>query len=111
MSRVEWRDVEDVLAAVIDLPLAERSARIGQLCRDRAELRDEVESLLMAHERAASFLELDTKLDSSRTQRSRSKAERWVPINCLPSSVQVEWERFIGPSAPTANSKSRWRSK
>jgi tetratricopeptide (TPR) repeat protein len=65
MSPVEWQDVEAVLAAVMDLPPTERSARIMQLCVDRPELRAEVESLLTAHEKAASFLEVDTQVDSS----------------------------------------------
>jgi len=65
MNRVDWQDIERVLAAVMDLPPHERSAHIVQLCVDRPELRAEVESLLTAHEKAASFLEVDTQVDST----------------------------------------------
>lgn len=54
-----------MLAEVIDLSPTERSARIAQLCGDRPELREEVESILAAHEKAASFLDVETKVDSS----------------------------------------------
>jgi hypothetical protein len=65
VSKAEWQDIEGVLAAVMDLPPAERSARIAQLCCDRPELQAEVESLLEAHEKAASFLDVETLVDSS----------------------------------------------
>ena len=65
MSPAEWHEIEAVLAEVIDLPVAERSARIVQLCCGRAEVEAEVESLLAAHEKAASFLEGTTEIDSS----------------------------------------------
>ena len=65
MNKVDWRDVEGVLAAVMNLPATERSARLTQMCGDRLELRAEVESLLAAHEKAVSFLEVDTQIDSN----------------------------------------------
>ena len=65
MNRVDWQDVEGVLAAVMDLPATERSARITELCGDRQELRVEVESLITAYEKAASFLEVNTQIDSN----------------------------------------------
>jgi serine/threonine protein kinase len=64
MNGADWQDIEDVLAAVIELQTTERSARIAELCGDRAALRAEVESLLTAHEKAASFLEVDTQIES-----------------------------------------------
>jgi serine/threonine protein kinase len=70
MNKVEWQDVEGVLAAVMELTAAERSARITQMCGDRADLRAEVESLLAAHEKAASFLEVNTQIDSEASPHS-----------------------------------------
>ena len=63
MSSVDWQDVEAVLAAVLGLPATERCARITQLCGDRQELRAEVDSLISAHERAGSFLDVNTQID------------------------------------------------
>ena len=57
MNPSHWSEVERVLATVIDLPKTERTARIVQLCADNPDLRAEVESLLAAHESAATFLE------------------------------------------------------
>ena len=57
MSTSDWSVVERILATVIDLPEAERSARIAQMCGNNPDLRAEVESLLAAHEKAESFME------------------------------------------------------
>jgi len=57
VNQGDWLEIERVLATVVDLPAAERTARIAELCAGRAELRADVESLLAAHEKAASFLE------------------------------------------------------
>src|SRR5215831_984452 len=65
MSRVDWQEVEAVLAVVLDLPATDRGARINELCDNRRELRAEVESLISAHERAASFLEVNTQIGSN----------------------------------------------
>ena len=67
MNRVDWQDVERVLAVIMDLPATERWVHVAQMCGDRADLRAEVESLLAAHERAVSFLEVDTQVDSNAT--------------------------------------------
>lgn len=83
MSRVNWHDVEGVLAAVMDLPPTERSVRIAQLCGDRPELRAEVESLLTAHEKAASFLEVDTLVDSSAATNFPLEGKQLGPYRLL----------------------------
>lgn len=43
---MRWRRARDLFAAVVDLPSAERAARLDALCADDPELRDEVVSLL-----------------------------------------------------------------
>ena len=85
MNRVDWQDIEGVLAEAMDLPAVERSARIIQLCGDRLELKAEVESLLTAHEKAASFLEGSTQVDSSAVPAFLSRASSSAPIVCWPS--------------------------
>ena len=67
MTPAAWRDVEVVLSEVMDLPAAERSARIVQLCGARADLKAEVGSLLSAHKKAASFLEGNAEFDLTAT--------------------------------------------
>lgn len=57
MNPSDWPDIERVLATVIDLPKAERFARIVELCGDNPELHAEVKSLLAAHDSAETFLE------------------------------------------------------
>ncbi len=64
MSRVDWQEVERVLATVMELPESERAARVYELCGERGELRAEVESLLAAHKNAGGFLDIETKLGS-----------------------------------------------
>jgi serine/threonine protein kinase/tetratricopeptide (TPR) repeat protein len=52
------RDIQRVWSAVVDLQRAERRALLDQLCREDAELRREVESLLVESDRmSAGFLE------------------------------------------------------
>jgi eukaryotic-like serine/threonine-protein kinase len=43
-----WKQIEEVFGAAADLPPAERAAYLDQACREDAELRAEVESLLAA---------------------------------------------------------------
>jgi len=58
VSEPNWPDdVERLLAALIDLPSAERSVRIMRLCAHNLELQAEVEALLAAHESADCFLQ------------------------------------------------------
>jgi serine/threonine protein kinase/Tfp pilus assembly protein PilF len=73
MSPSDWTDVERVLATVIELPKAERSARVVELCAHNAALRAEVESLLMAHESADSFMETGSLLKAGRDQLAVTK--------------------------------------
>jgi hypothetical protein len=44
-----WDDVEDVLAAALELPPSARPGRLDERCAGRPELRAEVESLIAAH--------------------------------------------------------------
>jgi eukaryotic-like serine/threonine-protein kinase len=57
LAPASWPEVDRILAEVMDLPQAERAARIRALCAGNSALQAEVESLLRAHEESASFLE------------------------------------------------------
>jgi hypothetical protein len=50
-------EIERICEAALDRPSDERGAFVADACRDDAELRFEVESLLANASRAASFLE------------------------------------------------------
>jgi eukaryotic-like serine/threonine-protein kinase len=53
-----WQQIKKVLDAALAMPAPERDAHVTATCRGDAELRREVESLLLSHEAAASgFLE------------------------------------------------------
>ena len=110
MTPAAWHDVEVVLSEVMDLPAAERSSRIVQLCGVRADLKTEVESLLSAHEKAASFLEGNAEFDLTAAPAFSLQGKQLGPA-CFPSWAWGEWGPYIARSVPMADFKSRWRSK
>ena len=56
MNPERWRQIREILDKSIALPVGERPAYLDQTCSGDAELRTEVESLLLSHERASVFL-------------------------------------------------------
>ena len=52
MTPERWRQVKEYLAAALRLPADERRAYIGRVCQGDASLREELESLLAAHDAA-----------------------------------------------------------
>ena len=48
MMSARWKEVKPIVADAMEMPAAERAAYLDQSCRDDAELRAEVESLLAA---------------------------------------------------------------
>src|SRR5579863_8993530 len=57
MTTEQWREVEQVLAAAMDLPELERCAYLDRICEARPALRSEVDSLLAAYFEAGDFIE------------------------------------------------------
>jgi non-specific serine/threonine protein kinase/serine/threonine-protein kinase len=57
MTTEQWREVEQVLAAAMDLPEQERGDYLDRICENRPAIRSEVESLLAAHAEAGDFIE------------------------------------------------------
>jgi WD40 repeat protein len=53
----QWREVDTVLAAALELPQSEQHAWVARQCAGRPELQAEVESLLRAHRAAGEFIE------------------------------------------------------
>ena len=57
MTTERWKLVKGIFASALDYPAHERAAWISRACGDDAELRQEVESLLGAHDQAGDFIE------------------------------------------------------
>ncbi len=57
MTTEQWREVEQVLAAAMDLQDPERSAYLDRICEARPAIRSEVDSLLAAYLEAGDFIE------------------------------------------------------
>ncbi|HEX8921217.1 MAG TPA: serine/threonine-protein kinase [Pyrinomonadaceae bacterium] len=57
MTPERWQQVEDVLQAALDRPPQERAAYLDEVCAGDVELKDEANSLLIAHDEAGDFIE------------------------------------------------------
>jgi len=57
MDSQRWRQLNDLFAAALDMPAAERSPFLAGACGGDSGLRREVESLLAAHQKAGDFIE------------------------------------------------------
>src|SRR5438105_14721195 len=58
MTSERWHQIEKLFHSALELPSAARATFLSQNCRGDESLRDEVESLLQAHERDGRFLDL-----------------------------------------------------
>jgi TolB-like protein/Tfp pilus assembly protein PilF len=57
MSPERWQQIEEIFQNALDLPPSERAPYITEKCADDAELKSEVEKLLLQFEDASSFIE------------------------------------------------------
>src|SRR5262245_6541798 len=57
MTPERWQQIDDLLQATIDCPLADRAALLDQACSGDESLRQAVECLLSFQEKAGEFLE------------------------------------------------------
>ena len=57
MEPERWQQVDKILEAALEKEEPERSMFLGEACADDESLRKEVESLLLAHNRAGDFME------------------------------------------------------
>src|SRR2546423_12029222 len=85
MTTERWKQVKDIFASALDHPAHERAAWISRVCGDDAELRHEVESLLVAHEQADDFIE-SPALES----------ERDLTTDTVSSSLENDLDTVIG---------------
>src|SRR2546422_3698027 len=56
MTRERWEQIDRLLGSALELDASQRSGFVERACNGDSELRREVESLLLAHEQAGSFL-------------------------------------------------------
>ncbi|MBS1790602.1 MAG: protein kinase [Acidobacteria bacterium] len=57
MSPKQWKKIDELLDAALDLPAERHAAFLDAACQGDDELRRELESLLAAHQKAGSFIE------------------------------------------------------
>ena len=57
MSSADLQRVEEVFQAALDLPPEQRTAYLGEVCAGDAEMRSEVEALVLAYESSDDFIE------------------------------------------------------
>lgn len=95
MSNLDWEEVSRLFAEVVDLPFDQAAERLQQLCGDRAELRNEIESLLKAnHSRDSGFMD-DGPFEGVATEAieqllsSKDKLPTDQPISEQSSKIKV----------------------
>jgi serine/threonine protein kinase/TolB-like protein/Tfp pilus assembly protein PilF len=57
MSPDRWNKIDELLDVAMELPLERRASYLAEACAGDEELRHEVESLLLAHEKSGTFIE------------------------------------------------------
>ena len=83
MKHTDWQQIEEILASVLELPDDQRLARVEQLCAGSASLRGELVSLLAAHDRAGSFLEVKTQVSSDSVRNQSLVSKQLGPYRLL----------------------------
>ena len=83
MKHTDWQQIEEILASVLELPDDQRLARVEQLCAGSASLRGELVSLLAAHDRAGSFLEVKTQVSSDSVRNQSLVSKRLGPYRLI----------------------------
>jgi serine/threonine protein kinase len=90
--------VEEIFALALDLPAAERAALVATRSHERAEIFDEVNELLAAHDRAESFLP-SAEGDSLSTVSDSLALSMVGHYRLLRRSAKAVWATSIAPSA------------
>ena len=94
MKQSDWQEIERILGAVLELPEDQRAAQVEQLCVNNSSLRGEVMSLLAAHNRASSFLDVKTQISSDSLSKWPSRSCQRLCIRPTCCGVLAESSRF-----------------
>ena len=110
-SREGWQRIKGILDEALDVPEAERSARIAALCAGDEELRREVESLASA---ADGWTFLDQPDEGGAGPRlevhgaaRRASATASAPTSSSPSSARAAWAWSTWPAGRTTSFRRR----
>jgi hypothetical protein len=87
MDTPRWNRVKEVFQAALELAPQERAVFLRQTCGDDAPLQLEVESLLVAHERAGSFV--DRPIDSEEAARRLGIGDHALQSGDLLGSFEI----------------------
>ena len=89
-ERHRWSRVKAIFDATLQQPPEARTTFVEEACRDDSGLRDDVQSLLAAHETAGSFAERPamTVLARQRTQPTGPRSTRDAKSDRIASSVR-----------------------
>jgi eukaryotic-like serine/threonine-protein kinase len=78
MTPAQWQKVKRLLDDALELHPAERATFLKSLSEDEAEVRDELESLLRAHEAQPNFLESPYLLGAANDSGNSESSAAWV---------------------------------
>ncbi len=91
MSDLAWQAMGEVFNQVFDLPEDQRRLRLDQLCPDDRTLRQEVESLVRAHQLAEHF----------------TQAGFTVSVGELSTAARGRWYAILRPASSPARAGAR----
>jgi len=84
---VDWQQVKEIFSAALECPPEERRALLDSACRNQAELRREIETLLESHDSAGRFLvdpvRARPKPDLARTPETSDEGRSIGPYRVL----------------------------
>ena len=98
-SSDQWRRIEELFYAALDLPAESRPGFLSEACGSDAKLREEVEALLNSSEKPMDFVpeavyELARKM-SSQGEQVNPGGSSIVPRGPIPSGVQVAHYKIV----------------
>ena len=94
MSSARWQVVTRIFEAALGVPVQDRCSLVKQMCAGDMELESEVSRLLLADNKAESFLEKPAILNYAKSQTSLSESPLLSSGSVL--SARFEILRFIG---------------
>jgi hypothetical protein len=84
MSAPSWDEVESLFDEVVGLTPDERVGLLDARCTDRPALRQELDSLLAAHDRATEFLRAPTDVAAAAFRSNESEPSLRSPASARP---------------------------
>ena len=101
MKPERWQQLDELFQSVLEREPEEREMFLDEACAGNDELRQQVDALLAAHERAGSFIE-NPALEVE--ARSLAKGQRMgkpsATTDLTQCSDQAVWVRSIWPKTP-----------